>query len=101
MKDGALLLQGSLMSEFPIPPAPPDVRGAIEVAVQVILADRCSPPRSEMLVLERHLSDLVDVAYGLTPDEREHVVETLPPRDPLVVLGGTPTPASALQRTDA
>jgi hypothetical protein len=43
---------------------------------------------AEALQLERQLSDLVNEAYGLTPDEVALLWETAPPRMPF-------TPASA------
>lgn len=39
--------------------------------------------RSEILSLERKLSDLVNTAYGLTPEEIELMWRTAPPRMPL------------------
>ena len=92
MKDGALLLQGSIISEFPIPHAPNDLTDAIATSVQSILDEQGSWQGADMIRHERHVSELVDIAYGLTPDDRQHILETLPPRDPLVVAGAaTPT----------
>ena len=48
------------------------------------------PARSlagEMLTLERRLSDLVNAAYGLTPDEVKLMWDTAPPRMPLASQG--------------
>jgi hypothetical protein len=39
--------------------------------------------RAEILALERKLSDLVNDAYGLTPEEVQLMWETAPPRMPL------------------
>ena len=36
-----------------------------------------------MLTLERRLSDLVNEAYGLTPDEVDLMWKTAPPRMPI------------------
>jgi hypothetical protein len=49
-------------------------------------ADTLMPARNvaaEILALERKLSDLVNVAYGLTPDEVALMWRTAPPRMPL------------------
>jgi hypothetical protein len=43
--------------------------------------------RSEVLVLERRLSDLVNKAYGLTDDEVELMWRTAPPRMPFTPPG--------------
>ena len=39
---------------------------------------------AEALTLERKLSDLVNAAYGLTPDEVKLMWKTAPPRTPLI-----------------
>jgi hypothetical protein len=49
-------------------------------------ADTLIPARNaaaEVLALERKLSDLVNAAYGLTPDEVALMWRTAPPRMPL------------------
>ena len=46
---------------------------------------------AEILTLERRLSDLVNAAYGLTPEEVQLMWQTAPPRMPL-------DPAMELQR---
>src|SRR5205823_2508127 len=49
-------------------------------------ADTIEPARraaNEALALERKLSDLVNAAYGLTPDEVALMWATAPPRMPL------------------
>ncbi|MBL8793751.1 MAG: hypothetical protein JNM56_07600 [Planctomycetia bacterium] len=38
---------------------------------------------TEVLTLERQISDLVNAAYGLTPDEIQLMWDTAPPRMPL------------------
>ncbi len=38
--------------------------------------------RAEALILERRLSDLVNAAYGLTPEEIDLMWRTAPPRMP-------------------
>lgn len=38
---------------------------------------------AEALTLKRKLSDLVNAAYGLTPDEVKLMWDTAPPRTPL------------------
>jgi hypothetical protein len=58
-------------------------------------ADILIPARkaaADMLALERKLSDLVNAAYGLTPDEVALMWRTAPPRMPL-------DPAEELRRT--
>jgi hypothetical protein len=42
---------------------------------------------NEALALERKLSDLVNAAYGLTPEEAKLIRDTAPPRMPLSPLG--------------
>ena len=46
------------------------------------LATPTTQRRSEALVLERRLADLVNAAYGLTPEEISLLKETAPPRMP-------------------
>jgi len=58
-------------------------------------ADTLVPARkaaADILALERKLSDLVNAAYGLTPDEVALMWRTAPPRMPL-------DPAEELRRT--
>lgn len=44
---------------------------------------------AEALQLERQLSDLVNEAYGLTPEEVALLWETAPPRMPFALEGST------------
>jgi len=37
----------------------------------------------EALALEQRVTDLVNAAYGLTPDEISHMWQTAPPRMPI------------------
>ena len=43
---------------------------------------------TEALTLERQLSDLVNAAYGLTPDEVQLMWDTAPPRMPIAPPSG-------------
>jgi hypothetical protein len=45
--------------------------------------------RREAFVLERKLSDLVNDAYGLTPEEEQLIWSTAPPRMPFTPAGLT------------
>jgi hypothetical protein len=86
MKDGALLLQGSLVSNFPVPETSPDLRAAIGRQVQVLLDVSGGGDREQIVAHERELSELVDAAYCLTRAERTVILESLPPRDPIAVV---------------
>ena len=46
---------------------------------------------TEALALERHVSDLVNSAYGLIPAEVDLLWRTAPPRMPLAQHNGTPS----------
>ncbi len=55
-------------------------------ALQREYADTVRPARqaaAELLRLERRLSDMVNAAYGLTPEEVQLMWQTAPPRMPL------------------
>ncbi len=61
-----------------------DLRGAYTEQATPVQARR-----QEALVLERRLSDLVDAAYGLTPEEVAPLWSTAPPRMPIPSPLGT------------
>jgi hypothetical protein len=88
MKDGALLLQGSMISQFPIPDPPASLRSAISEVVQSILNCAPSAELNKTLMLELELNDLVNTAFGIDVAQRDYIVANLPLRDPITVLTG-------------
>lgn len=87
MKDEALNPAGIKMVDLPIAVPTDALRSQIEPAVERLIAlskESQSPViEAEMQRLEQQLSDLVNQAYGLTPEEVELMWHTAPPRMPI------------------
>ena len=85
MKDEALAVQKPGLLSLPIPPPPAEMRARIEELVKqaILLAD---DPSQALLDVEQELNQSVIRAYGLTNADVAVIEQTLPPRDPLVVL---------------
>jgi hypothetical protein len=85
MKDEALAVQKFGLLTLPIPDAPADLRARIETLVQQAIA-LSGEPSPDLLVVEQHLNRCIVEAYGLSRAEVAIIEQTLPPRDPLIVL---------------
>lgn len=86
-KDEALSVQKPGLLSLPIPDAPNDLRAEIETLVRqaITLAGDAS---ADLLATEQRLDGCVVEAYGLSTAEVAVIEQSLPPRDPLVVLEG-------------
>jgi len=85
MKDEALAVQKFGLLTLPIPDAPADLRARIETLVRQAIA-LSGEPSPDLLAVEQHLNRCMVEAYGLSRAEVAIIEQTLPPRDPLVVL---------------
>jgi hypothetical protein len=83
----ALAVQKPGLLALPVPAAPDDLRARIENLVHKAL-DLAGTPSHALLAVEQELNECVNTAYGLTSAEIAIIEQTLPPRDPLVVLEG-------------
>lgn len=83
-KDGARRYRG-VLGDLPMPSSCNEtVQARITQCVRALMdARRDGLDAQAMIVYERKLNDLVQDAFELSPMERELLVRTLPPRDPL------------------
>ncbi|WP_207791788.1 hypothetical protein [Sandaracinobacteroides hominis] len=68
--------------------APPRAEAADIVRLRAEHAATIAPAREQRLQLagtERRISDLVNTAYGLTPEDIAHMWQTAPPRMPVTL----------------
>jgi adenine-specific DNA-methyltransferase len=82
MKDDALSVDVHVLSQLPIPVLSPSVRSEMQRLVTALATPERAGPST--LDLERSLNVLVEEAFRLTSEEREILLSSLPPRDPLV-----------------
>jgi hypothetical protein len=85
MKDEALAVQKPGLLALPIPDAPADLRAQIEMLVRQAIA-LAGEPSPDLLVVEQRLNQCMVEAFGLSRAEVAIIEQTLPPRDPLMVL---------------
>jgi hypothetical protein len=83
MKDEAIRVQNEKWQSVPVPVVSPAKRAQVEALVQQALLSEEARPALE---IEQQIHKCVVEAYGLTPAEVALIDNTLPPRDPLVVL---------------
>ncbi|MBN1453196.1 MAG: Eco57I restriction-modification methylase domain-containing protein [Anaerolineales bacterium] len=87
MKDEALNPAGVKMVDLPIAVPTDALRAQIEPAAERLIALSKESPsptvEAEMQRFEQRLSDLVNQAYGLTPEEVDLLWRTAPPRMPV------------------
>ena len=81
----ALAVQKFGLLTLPIPDAPADLRARIETLVRQAIA-LSGEPSPDLLAVEQHLNRCMVEAYGLSRAEVAIIEQTLPPRDPLIVL---------------
>lgn len=88
MKDEGLYVDGQFLTDLPVPETTDQLREDIRAEVGAMLAVVGAEHASVAVLLEheRRLNELVMQAFGLSPDDRLLLEETLPPRDPLAVL---------------
>lgn len=88
MKDEGLSVDVQFLTDLPIPDATEALQDTIRGEVRSFLSVERTEDGSaaELLRREHRINDLVEQAFGLTPRERQLLVNSLPPRDPLVVL---------------
>src|SRR5262249_4529238 len=84
-KDGALRLIFSALDRLPIPVATPELAIHITREVEEIfkLLSGGNTDRGLLLSLEQSLEAMAEEAFGLEEDERQTLLRSLPPRDPL------------------
>jgi hypothetical protein len=88
MKDEGLSVDVQFLTDLPIPGAPEELREAIRRETEALRTLTLTEPGAfaERLRRERLINGLVEQAFGLTEEERSLLIDSLPPRDPLVVL---------------
>jgi hypothetical protein len=86
MKDEGLSVDVQFLRRLPIPDTPSSLRGEIARLAAGLVGGRsaASPPAADV-PQELALDALVEQAFGLSADERELLLSSLPPRDPLDV----------------
>lgn len=87
MKDDALSVDVHLLAQLPIPDLSSSARTEMERLV-TILHGLETPEKGgpHILEMERRLDALVEEAFQLTTSERETLLASLPPRDPLIAV---------------
>jgi hypothetical protein len=85
MKDEAIRVQNRKLLSIPVPEVSADLRAQIETLVRQAIA-LSGEPSPDLLAVEQHLNQCIVEAYGLSRAEVAIIEQTLPPRDPLVVL---------------
>jgi hypothetical protein len=85
MKDDGLNIQVQFLRQMPVPPPSPSLRSDIS-KFATILTTRETLPEDKICSIELQLNDLVERAFGLTDAQRELIIATLPPRDPIAEI---------------
>jgi hypothetical protein len=87
MKDEGLSVDVQFLKRLPVPTVPDDLRGSITgLARELVTAASLRANERNVAPLEIRLNDLVEEAFGLTAPERQVLVSSLPPRDPIRCL---------------
>lgn len=88
MKDEGLSVDVQFLRRLPIPNAPEPLRMQTALtAKSLVTAADTNAPTPEVMRLEAGMNELVLDAFSLTKDERQVLLDSLPPRDPLAALG--------------
>jgi hypothetical protein len=87
MKDEGISVDVQFLKRLPMPSVSPGLRSDISrVTGSLIAADRSTPQDKASAALEAQLNDLVERAFALTDSERQVMLASLPPRDPIDVV---------------
>jgi hypothetical protein len=84
MKDEGLAIEVQFLKQLPIPTVPLPLRSDISQTCGALMDAVASAAQMQMIsALELDLNSLVEQAYSLTKSERELMLSSLPPRDPV------------------
>ena len=88
MKDEGLSVDVQFLVNLPIPNAPVPLMNQIRGTTARLLSvlQNLPPDSGDLYSLEHGLSRMIEEAFELSPREREVLVKTLPPRDPLTIF---------------
>ena len=87
MKDDGLSVDVQFLKHLPVPTVPDGLRTDISrLALDLITATSIPSDLHKIASLEIEIDGLVDRAFALTHAERQLLLSSLPPRDPIVVL---------------
>jgi hypothetical protein len=84
MKDEGLSIDVQFLKQLPLPTPPPGLRLDISSLAAALVTNATSTMREDKIaVLELQLNELVERAFGLTDTQRDVMLSSLPPRDPI------------------
>jgi hypothetical protein len=87
MKDEGLSVDVQFLKRLPVPAVDDDTRATIAQLAHDLTTAPVSPtPGNRIAPMEIRLNGLVEQAFALTDAERQVLVSSLPPRDPIAVL---------------
>jgi TaqI-like C-terminal specificity domain len=84
MKDEGLAVEVQFLKRLPVPVVTPSLRSEISLLARALIAAVASTAQEQTIAaIEIELNGLVEKAFMLTQSERDLMLSSLPPRDPV------------------